>query len=177
MNNFFQQNSQKIFISLIILILASSFAVDIFLLRTEASQAEESSKSAVTRVSPFADPTPRIDEEAASIVRENPEESCNPAALAPDCKTLPAGVWIFLLAAYVFLLIFNLSAGFGSAQKIRWFWETLFTFLALYAWYVYDGGRTFIWYPLYVLKFGLIIYLFYVYLLMEKMKKEKTEVV
>lgn len=150
-----------------------SFGTDIFLLRTEASLGTENSKSIATRVSPFADPTPRIDEEAASIVRESAEENCNCEKAVPSCATLPAGIWIFLLAAYIFLLIFNLSSAFGQAQKVQWFWEALLTLFALGAWYAYDGCRTFIWYPLYVLKFGLIIYLFYLYLLAEKKKKKK----
>lgn len=174
MNNFFQQNNQKIFFSLSALLVMVSFAADIFLFRTQASSVAEKSKSATTRVSPFADPTPRIDEEAASIVRESAEESCAQEKISPTCATLPASVWIFLLAAYIFLLIFNLSADCGSAQKIRWIWETLLTLLAIAVWLIYDSSGIFIWYPLHVLKFGLIIYLFYLYLLLEKRKEEKN---
>lgn len=95
---------------------------------------------------------PRIDEAAASIERE-----------AVICKSLPAGIWIFLLLAYIALLIFNLAFDFRSATRIQWFWELLLTFLVLSAWYVFDGCRTNIWYPLFVLKMGILIYATYLY--------------
>ena len=175
MNNFSKKIGKKLLFGIIVLILVFSFSLDIFLFRTEASLVPKNLKSASSRVSPFADPTPRIDDEAASVARESEEVICNPGKATPICATFPAEIWIFLLAAYLFLLVFNLSCGFGKSKKIRWFWEGLFTLLALYAWYNYDGCRTFIWFPLYVMKFGIIIYLFYIYLMAEKLKIEKTK--
>lgn len=175
MHNFIQKNSRKIFLGLVALIVAASFGADIFLFRTEASSVREDSNSVVAHVSPFADPAPRIDEEAASIVYENEEADCDSSAAVPPAAALPAGAWIFLLGAYIFLLLFNLSADFGKTRKIRWFWETVFTLLALSAWFVYDPSRSFTWYPLYVLKLGLITYLFYIYFFIGKKEKNKTE--
>jgi len=175
MDNFSKKIGKKLLFGIIVLILVFSFSLDIFLFRTEASLVPENLKSASSRVSPFADPTPRIDDEAASIVSEREEAVCAPEKAVPICASLPAEVWIFLLAAYLFLLIFNLSYDFGKAKKIRWFWEGLFTLLALYAWYVYDGCRTFIWFPLYVMKLGIIIYLFYIYLMADKLKTERMK--
>lgn len=175
MNNFSKKIGKKFIFGIIILILAFSFSLDIFLFQTEASLVPENLKSDSPRVSPFADPTPRIYDEAASIVRESEKIICNSGKAVPICASLPAEVWIFLLVAYLFILVFNLSYGFGKSKKIRWFWEGLFTFLAIYAWYGYDGCRTFIWFPLYVMKLGIIIYLFYIYLMADKLKTEKKE--
>lgn len=175
MNNFPKKIGKKLLLGMIILILVFSFSLDIFLFRTEASLVPENFKSASPRVNSFADPTPRIDDEAASVARESEEAIRNPGKAVPICAALPAEIWIFLLAAYLFLLIFNLSYDFGKLKKIRWFWEGLFTLLAIYAWYAYDGCRTFIWFPLYVMKLGIIIYLFYIYLMAEKLKTEKTK--
>ena len=175
MNNFSKKIGKKLLFGIIVLILVFSFSLDIFLFRTEASLVPGNFKNASPRVSPFADPTPRIDDEAASIVSEREEVVCASGKAVPICASLPAEVWIFILAAYLFLLVFNLSYDFGKAKKIRWFWEGLFTLLAIYAWYAYDGCRTFIWFPLYVMKLGIIIYLFYIYLTVEKLKIEKTK--
>lgn len=175
MNNFPKKIDKKLLLGMIVLILVFSFSLDIFLFRTEASLVPENFKSASPRVSPFSDPTPRIDDEAASVVRESEKAIRNSRKSTPICATLPAEIWIFLLVAYLFILVFNLSYGFGKSKKIRWFWEGLFTFLAIYAWYGYDGCRTFIWFPLYVMKLGIIIYLFYIYLMADKLKMEKKE--
>jgi hypothetical protein len=104
---------------------------------------------------------PRIDEEAAFTVRISP--------LSPlPCTNLPKGAWIFLLLSYLSLLIFNLVYGLRRATKIQWFWEAVLTFAALFAWYVFDQCRTNVWFPMDVLKMGILVYALYIYFFNKK---------
>lgn len=123
----------------------------------------------------------RIDDEAAMVVVEEPLETA-PAAQAgvSACFTLPAGIWVFLVAAYVALLIFNFSYTFRQAREPQWFWEALYTFLAIVGWYSLDDCRAALWFPFAIVKSGLIIFAMYAYLLEKKLsgkaaETEKTE--
>lgn len=121
---------------------------------------------------------PRIDDEAAMIVADESAESSQSsyatrAAMVSPCSALPIGIWIFLLAAYVALLIFNFSYTFERAAKPQWFFEVALTMLALIGWYAWDGCRDHIWFPFAVVKFGLITFAIYAYLL-EKKSVQKT---
>ncbi len=107
---------------------------------------------------------PKIDDEAASIAREEKKDTNNSAAKTiPACSTFPQGFWVFLLGAYVFLIFFNLSYDFAGSQKVHWFWEALYTVLALLAWYNFDQCRTNNWFAQSVFVVGIIIYAFYLY--------------
>lgn len=108
---------------------------------------------------------PMIDSEAAMIVVD---ESSVAAAVAPACVTLPLPIWMFLLIAYVALLIFNFSYTFRQATRPQWFWETLYAALFIAGWFVWDGCRDNIWFPFAVVKFGLITFAAYAYLLEKK---------
>ncbi|MEK7598645.1 MAG: hypothetical protein AAB487_02820 [Patescibacteria group bacterium] len=107
------------------------------------------------------DLSPRIDSEAAMVVKENNQT-------LPLCTTLPGELWIFLLAAYLFLLLFNLFYDFEKSNNIHWFWESLYTLLALWGWYIWDSCHLNLWFPLYILKLGIIVYLVYLYLYYKK---------
>lgn len=115
---------------------------------------------------------PRIDDEAAMIVVAEP----SPALPAPACFTLPGSMWALLLAAYVALLIFNLSYTFERAagNRIQWFWEVLYTLLFVVGWYIWDECRTAVWFPFSIVKFGLLVFALYAYL-SEKKSSEKRE--
>jgi len=109
---------------------------------------------------------PRIDDQAASIERVAVCDSGE-----KTCQTLPTGIWMFLLIAYGVLLIFNLTYGFKEATKIQWYWELIYTILAITAWYAWDScGNTNIWYPEFVLKAGIVIYGIYLYFFNKKQK-------
>jgi hypothetical protein len=111
---------------------------------------------------------PRIDDEAAMIVVE---ES---VAALPACTTLPAGVWVFLLAAYVALMVFNLSFGFAHpivAHRIQWFWEVLYTVAFIGMWYAWDGCQGAEWYPLAILRMGVFLYAVYLYFFDRRMRQ------
>ncbi|MCX6766114.1 MAG: hypothetical protein NT136_04115 [Candidatus Moranbacteria bacterium] len=139
-------------------------------------------KTKVPSDSPFLNPEPRIDEEAASVVKEEESqpksktEMQKVAQKIPPCSSLPEGLWVFLLGAYLFLILFNLSYGFEKDNRLRWFWESLYTILALIAWDRFDGCRENSWFAPTVIEVGIIIYAFYLYYFKKKLAElSKTE--
>jgi len=126
----------------------------------------------IPKISEIKDP--RIDDEAAMIVVE---EALSAQAQAKVCFSLPVEIWVFLLIAFLALLIFNLTYHFGQAMKIQWGWELALTILPLVAWYALDECRTFVWFPLHIIEMGVIIYALYLYFFEKKFagEKEQTE--
>lgn len=120
---------------------------------------------------------PRIDDEAAMVVVEESLESSCATQAAASCSVLPLSIWVFLVAAYVALLIFNFSYTFERAAKPQWFFEVALTAFVLISWYALDDCRTAPWFPFAIIKFGLIIFALYAYLLEKKSsgKAEETE--
>lgn len=118
------------------------------------------------------DVIPRIDDEAASIVRDKDgkivEEKGAGMMAGKNKSGYSQNFWMLLFGAYLFLLIFNLSFDFKKKNKIQWFWEALFTFLAIYVWDNLDIGRDNSWFPGVILESGVIIYAFYFYFLDKK---------
>lgn len=110
---------------------------------------------------------PRIDA-AAAMVMVN--EHWQNEVTRP---TFSAELWVFLLFLYITLLIFNFSATFDRAITPQWFWEMLYTVLAILAWYALDPLGLYPWFPLMVVKLGLIIFIVYVYLLEKKRLAEE----
>lgn len=110
---------------------------------------------------------PSIDGQAASVEKISVS---NFTGRAVANSTLPAKIWIFLFIAYAVLLIFNLAYNFSRAVKIQWFWEFLLTLLAVAVWFVFDSQKINIWYPVFILKTGIIIYAVYLYFFNKKQK-------
>ena len=112
---------------------------------------------------------PMIDGEAAFDSKKE-EVRCTVPIEGSACRDMPSQIWVLMLVAYIFLLVFNLSYGSSKDRKVRWVWESLYTAFFLVLWLRYDrcGGR--IWFSLYLLKFGIFIYLAYLYC---RTKREK----
>lgn len=109
---------------------------------------------------------PRIDEEAASI-------SCKKIAYnveASSCQTLPVKIWLLLLICYLFLLVFNLSYDFNETVNPRSLWEIILTGVFIFGWLYFDKCGVNIWFPLGIIKFGIVIYLSYLYFFEKKGK-------
>jgi hypothetical protein len=87
------------------------------------------------------------------------------------CSTLPAGAWVLFLVAYLFLLIFNLSITFGKRTTVQWAWEAGFSLLALAIWFWLDTCQANVWYPLFVILLGVLIYIFYLYFFNEHLSR------
>ncbi len=115
--------------------------------------------------SPFLDPSARVGEEAAAIEKtsEGQENYHRLLNEKTSCFSLPQNFWVVILAAYVLLLIFNLTWDLNKAQKIRWFWELFYSFLFLLIWFQFDECRQNNWFAQSLILIGLIIYFFYFY--------------
>ncbi len=129
------------------------------------------------------DITGRIDEEAAMTVREEIKVSREKMGDEnfSESRNLKKEIyseqfWVFIFGAYLFLLVFNLSFNFQKSQKIQWFWEAFYTFLAVFVWDQLDFPRTNSWFPGAVMEAGIIIYAAYFYFLNNKIKTEKSSV-
>jgi hypothetical protein len=115
---------------------------------TVGREITQGTDSAPVRISEITDA--RIDSVAATVV------------MAP---ALPQILWVLLLVAYVTLLVFNWSYTFRTVTSPQWRFELILTLLTLGAWYHLDSGRGEIWFPLTLIKSGLIVAIIYVYLL------------
>lgn len=115
---------------------------------------------------------PRVDEEAAYTERYT-EEIREGKTAVDNSADYSLNFWMFLFGVYLFLLIFNLSFEFGKRRELQWFWETVYTFLAIFAWDNLDVGRTNPWFPAVVMESGVIIYAFYFYFLNKKLDSRK----
>ena len=123
---------------------------------------------------------PRIDEEAAMVVAEESLESSSMIQAVVHCSLLPLSIWVFLVAAYVALLLFNFSYTFEQQIRPQWFFELALTVFVLISWYFLDECRTVPWFPFDIMKFGLITFALYAYLFEKKLvetreQAEKTE--
>ncbi len=154
-------------------------AVALFLFQQPVSAKASETNLQVKVVSPeekVEKTVPRIDDEAASIVKEDKVEK--PISVkAPEKRdnVYSQNFWMLLFGFYLFLLIFNLSFEFGKKKKLQWFWEAVFTFLAIYVWDNLDVTRLNTWFPGVVLESGIVIYAFYFYFLDKEGSKEKKE--
>jgi hypothetical protein len=119
---------------------------------------------------------PRIDDGAATIVAEG-VSSAQTQTQTLACFSLPTGVWVFLLVAYIALLVFNLAYNFQNVTRVQWVWELGLTLLTLLTWFLWDECRTSPWFPLAVLKMGVLIYALYLYFfeMQQGRKPEQTE--
>jgi len=163
MNNF-PKFIKKFALPLALLIFLSLFATDaLFVSRGNASGTINPLPKDTSISKDFS---PRIDSEAAAIVREKKAERV--------CVTLPAKIWIFLLTAYLFLMLFNLFYDFEKSNKLHWFWEGLYAILAIFVWVKFDKCGMNLWFPLYVLKLGVVIYLVYLWLYHKKKEIQAT---
>lgn len=118
---------------------------------------------------------PHIDDGAAMVVVEDevPVTTFS-VAVSSSCATLPAEIWVFLLIAYVALLVFNLSYRFvlaADSHRIQWFWEIIYTCAFIGMWYAWDGCRGATWFPVEILKTGIFLYAAYLYFFDRRMRR------
>ena len=154
---------QNLLVSLLVLFLLIDilFAPFIFFQNEKENISDQSSRK-VIRISEIDGP--RIDIQAASVEKKGDRVE------KVSHSVLPPRIWMFLLMAYGALLIFNLTYNFILAVKIQWFWELLYTLIALATWFILDRESINIWYPMFVLKTGISIYAIYVYFFDKKNK-------
>ena len=112
---------------------------------------------------------PRIDDEAASTVRELSDS----ISLSKEKNVYSQDFWVFLLGVYVFLMIFNLSFDLEKKDRLQWFFEAILTFLAIFVWNNLDISRDNSWFPAVILESGMIIYAFYFYFFKKKLMLDR----
>jgi hypothetical protein len=174
---------KKYVLALGIFFLGVLFVVNIFFLPSHRSsdcgrsqQGVRYDQKNIPRLSEMKSPS--IDGSGASIAREDREGSNSYAISSISARgrsALPSGAWVLILAAYLFLIIFNLGSTFGRRNTIQWVWETMYTILALAAWIRWDQGWENVWFPLQIMAFSVSLYLFYLYFFWEKQKLDSQE--
>lgn len=124
---------------------------------------------------------PRIDFEAATItLSEAPATTEAPVTTVTTettatAATLPGELWVLLILAYAALLVFNFSYTFNRVVAPQWGWEAFYTLAALWGWLVMDPTMLYPWFPLMILKTGLIIFALYAYLLERRLREEEKQ--
>ncbi|MEK9173805.1 MAG: hypothetical protein AAB845_00900 [Patescibacteria group bacterium] len=98
-----------------------------------------------------------IDEKAVMVVADG-----DIIRAIPLCGSLPESAWIFLVCIYVLLMAFNLREQYRLYGDIRyWRFEALITAFFLFEWLVFDTCREQAWFPLTLIKSGLILVLIF----------------
>ncbi len=102
---------------------------------------------------------PRIDDTAAMIVVTE--------------EGIPGELWMFLVLAYVALLVFNFSYTFEKVTAPQWGWELCYTIAIVWGWALMDPDQRELWFPFMILKSGLILFALYGYLLERRLHEEE----
>jgi RsiW-degrading membrane proteinase PrsW (M82 family) len=76
------------------------------------------------------------------------------------CTSLPNEVWLFLIGAYLALLIFNFKEAYKQQKPIGGVFEIFLSGMFLILWASFDNCHSTYWFPLLLLKSGLIVYIF-----------------
>jgi|GEM_PF-2536372 len=169
--------AKKYALGLALLILVSLFFTDALFVRPEKTlRSSEKTCVSMEVVGESETPmklsqikVPRIDDQAASISCQDSSE----VAAAAVCRNLPGNILVFLLFAYLVLLIFNLAYDFERTAVVRWKFEAILTAIFVFGWAYFDNCFSSLWFPLYVIKLGILTYVVYLYFF-EK-KKEVVE--
>lgn len=100
---------------------------------------------------------PAIDTEA--IMVKSIGDSTEAVSL---CQSLPVGIWKLLIIVYVLLLVFNFREQYRTRGAVTtYIFEACLTAFFLIEWLFFDACRTEIWFPLMLIKAGLILFLFF----------------
>lgn len=151
----------------VVVLLLSVLAVNLFSIGFFVPSSATKSATSVTPILKLSEiDGPRVSDVAAMTVAEG-------GAFCRDL--LSVGVWVFLLVAFVALLVFNLSYNFKEATKVQWFWETILALAFLGLWFLWDTCRANLWFPLSVIQIGIIIFVSYLYFFEKKLPKEREE--
>lgn len=97
-------------------------------------------------------------------------------AVAGEEECVPVAWWIFalMLLAYWVVMYFNLFYRIEESKNVRWFWEAVYTVLALVGWYYLDRCRTNVWFVYAMLVSGFVIYLAYLYFFKKKINRDEN---
>ena len=100
----------------------------------------------------------------SSEIRETEKENGEVAGEhGRDCKGRLWWIWALALIVYIILFNFNNFYGEQKREKIRWFWEALYTIVALSLWNMFDQCHINIWFPCLIIIVGLLSYGYYLW--------------
>jgi hypothetical protein len=169
---------KKYALGLALLILVSLFFTDALFVRSEKTL--RSSEKTCVSMEVVGEPetpmklsqikVPRIDDQAASISCQDSSE----VAAAAVCRNLPGNILVFLLFAYLVLLIFNLAYDFERTAVVRWKFEAILTAIFVFGWAYFDNCFSNLWFPLYIIKLGILIFVIYLYFFEKNKKASET---
>ena len=98
-----------------------------------------------------------IDEEAVMVVADG-----DIIRAIPLCHSLPKDTWALLICIYILLMVFNLREQYRMYGGLRyWRFEAFITAFFLFEWLIFDTCREQAWFPLTLIKSGLILILIF----------------
>jgi hypothetical protein len=78
-----------------------------------------------------------------------------------QCQSWPLIKWVLALIAYLGILNFNNFYRVEFDQRVRWFWQLIFTILIVVVWTIFDECRLYTWFPTVSIFTGLASYMLY----------------
>lgn len=113
--------------------------------------------SAQSTLSALIESGPAIDSEAVMVKSDGVVTQ-----VVALCQSLPLDTWKLLVVLYVLLLIFNFREQYRLHGSITtWVFECGLTFFFIIEWAIFDTCRTQNWFPLALIKIGLITFLLF----------------
>jgi hypothetical protein len=99
----------------------------------------------------------RIDTQAVMVSNQEGEDYS-----ISLCQSLPIEAWKLLVILYIFLLIFNFREQCRLTGTVNtYLFESGLTLFFIIGWMMFDTCRTNTWFPLMLVKLGLIIFLLF----------------
>ncbi|MFC1645409.1 hypothetical protein ACFL08_05275 [Patescibacteria group bacterium] len=115
--------------------------------------------------------TENDDSDEALVAGAHSENNDQEVIGASDCVSWPLRNWFLLLITYIAIFSFNSFYKIkNDKNKIRWFWQFIYTCLAILVWYLFDGCKTFQWFPIAIIIAGAANYEIYLTLVKNNIK-------
>ncbi|MFA5871314.1 MAG: hypothetical protein WC858_01200 [Parcubacteria group bacterium] len=111
------------------------------------------------------------EEEQADL---SPEEGMVKGEEISLCQSWPKWIWILMIIIYFGLFAWRTFEKLDKQikkKKLRWTWQAGFFIAAFLIWYFFDKCREYNWFVILAVIGGAIIYLYYLYLFREGIKK------
>ncbi|MFC1608733.1 hypothetical protein ACFL16_02060 [Patescibacteria group bacterium] len=114
-------------------------------------------------------------ENESSVAGAQAENTGNVSGKQNSCESWPLQKWLLILLAY--LLAFNFNSFYKLStdyERIRWFWQIIYTALTILIWYLFDECRYFPWFPIATIISGAASYEYYLHRVKQKLRDRKA---
>ena len=157
----------------------SLFLVDIFFVSVSSSKIESQNfskieKNCKSKGDEMLKEIPKLSQIKNPSITKNAASSACSVRNINNCKDIGSKAWFLVLFSFVILLIFNLAYGFFKNRHIQWKWEIIMTGIFILFWFVFDKCAQNLWYPIYIVKLAITIYVVYLYFFVRR--KENLQV-